>query len=314
MIWAAIFSLLLFSFVFSGIEAGVLSVSRVRLRHRIDAGDAAAARLERLLHDPAGVLITVLIVTNLMNISAIILGTQAIVTRIGLIGYPIALAFCLPLYLLALEMLPKSIFRRFPYRALAALSEPLRLANLILSPVVRAGQEISRQLLRRNHAQRQAFLERDDFKFLTAESERIGNLTKVQRELIHNLVDFQSLAAKDLMLPLARAQTVARDASLRSVIDLSKKLGVDKLAVSSMDGSIVGVVSAFEILVDHSAERKLGSYIRRILTITENEPAHAILAKMRAARAEVALVTTQDTKPCGVISLNDLMRRVARSR
>ena len=117
---------LLVSFIFSGIETGILSVNRVRLAHRAKQRDAAALKLERLLAHPDRLLITVLVVTNLANIFALVLGTLELVAVLGKRGYLAAFALYLPLYLLGLELLPKSLFRRFPYRALAALAEPLR--------------------------------------------------------------------------------------------------------------------------------------------------------------------------------------------
>ena len=74
---------------------------------------------------------TVLIVTNLMNIFALTLTTQEFVRWLGPRGYCLALVLALPVYLMGLELLPKSLFRRFPYRALAFLATPLRLADLL---------------------------------------------------------------------------------------------------------------------------------------------------------------------------------------
>ena len=96
MTWLAVALCLLVSFVFSGIEAGILSVNRVRLRHRVDElRDRAAIRLDRLLRDPERLLVTVLVVTNLMNIFAITLTAQEFVAWCGVWGYPAALRrFC----------------------------------------------------------------------------------------------------------------------------------------------------------------------------------------------------------------------------
>ena len=68
MTWILVFGCLAVSFVFSGIEAGILSVNRVRLRHRVKTRDRAAIRLKQLLTNPERFLVTVLIVTNLMKI------------------------------------------------------------------------------------------------------------------------------------------------------------------------------------------------------------------------------------------------------
>ena len=122
MIWIAILGCLVISFVFSGIEAGLLSVNRVRLKHRLKHRDKAAITLNRLLGHPERLLVTVLLVTNLMNIFAATLATQQAVAYLGDAGYFAALVLFLPVYLIGLELLPKSLFRRFPYRSLASLS------------------------------------------------------------------------------------------------------------------------------------------------------------------------------------------------
>src|SRR3712207_727485 len=98
MIWGAVLCCLLVSFLFSGIEAGILSVNRVRLKHRVKLRDRAALKLNRLLDNPERLLVTVLVVTNLMNISALLLTTQVLVARFGSSGYWYALAGSLPVY------------------------------------------------------------------------------------------------------------------------------------------------------------------------------------------------------------------------
>src|SRR4051812_26684912 len=165
MVWIAVALCLLISFIFSGIEAGILSVNRVRLAHREKSGDHAAAKLNRLLAEPERLLVTVLVVTNLMNISAVVLASQELVRLFGNWGYVIALAAFLPIFLFGIELLPKSLFRRFPFRALAALAEPLRLADLLLSPMHFVGWRATRMLFGRSTAPRQKlFVAREDFK------------------------------------------------------------------------------------------------------------------------------------------------------
>ena len=51
MIFLLLIVALLFSFLLSGMESAVLSVSRVRVRHAAEEDDAAAARLLPMLAD-----------------------------------------------------------------------------------------------------------------------------------------------------------------------------------------------------------------------------------------------------------------------
>ena len=82
MIWFAIVLCGVISFTFSGIEAGLLSVNRVRLKHRLKHRDGAAITLNLLLHHPERLLVTVLLVTNLMNIFAATLATLFILPSV----------------------------------------------------------------------------------------------------------------------------------------------------------------------------------------------------------------------------------------
>ena len=311
MTWLAVALCLLVSFVFSGIEAGILSVNRVRLRHRLELRDRAAIRLNRLLKQPERLLVTVLVVTNLMNIFAITLTTQEIVARCGVWGYPAALAAFLPVYLLGLELLPKSLFRRFPYRALAALTGPLRLADLLLSPMHAVGSALSRTLFKkRPEPQRKLFVAREDFKYLTIESERTGTLTKDERQMIHNVVDFRGVKAGDVMTPLAAVRTIDAQADIRELLAASRESGFERWPVIADGGEIAGLVLVFDVALDGRTGGPLESYQRRIVKVAENEPAYSVLRKLRAARITLAVVSDAAGKQVGVVAWEDLIRRL----
>ena len=311
MTWLAVALCLLVSFVFSGIEAGILSVNRVRLRHRLELRDRAAIRLNRLLKQPERLLVTVLVVTNLMNIFAISLTTQEIVARCGVWGYPAALAAFLPVYLLGLELLPKSLFRRFPYRALAALTGPLRLADLLLSPMHAVGSALSRTLFKkRPEPQGKLFVAREDFKYLTIESERTGTLTKHERQMIHNVVDFRGVRAGDVMIPLAEVRTIGTQADIGELLIASRETGLERWPVIADGGEIVGLVLVFDVALDGRTGGPLESYQRRIVKVVVNEPAYSVLRKLRAARITLAVVSDVAGKQVGVVAWEDLIRRL----
>ena len=69
MIWPLVALCWIISFLFAGIEAGLLALDPVRLRHRAKSGDRAARRLQEMLKQPERLLITVLLVTNAADIT-----------------------------------------------------------------------------------------------------------------------------------------------------------------------------------------------------------------------------------------------------
>lgn len=310
MIWIAIGLCLLVSFVFSGIEAGIFSVSRVRLAHHAKQKEPAALKLERLLSHPDRLLVTVLVVTNFANISALILVTTMLVERFGNNGYWIALAIYLPVFLLGLELLPKSLFRRFPYRALAAFAEPLRLANLLLSPMHILGEAVKRLAGGKEDALGQRlFLAREDFKYLAEEGERAGTLGKAESALITNVVDFRGTTATDVMIPLDPARTLNLGTSVSELLQRSAEKHQDRWLVGDDGGAIIGVVSAFDVLMGGRRDVNISAYTRRVVTVSPNEPAQSVLTKLRAARTTVAVVRGANG-PIGRLTWEDLIRRL----
>ena len=319
MIWIAVALCMLVAFTFAGIEAGILSVNRVRLRHQLKLGDKAAAKLTRLLERRERLLATVLLVTNFMNICALILATQEIVRLFGKPGYLIAVVVCLPLYLLGFELLPKSLFRRFPYRALAALSEPLRLTELLFSPVVAAGARIGSLLLNQSEPeQRKLFGAREDFKYFAVESERLGAITKTEREMIHNIVDFRGVTVRDVMVPMEKVRAIRDEVTVGELIAFSRQTHIDRMPVLDAAGRIAGMVNVFDTLIETSGVRAIGTsrvraFQRRIVTVRDTAPAYEAFRRLRAARAHVAVVADDSGAQLGIVTVEDLVKRLVSS-
>lgn len=311
MIWLGILACLVVSFVFSGIEAGILSVNRVRLKHRVKMKDRAAIKLNRLLSHPERVLITVLVVTHLMNITAIIFISQEMVRYFDAWGYAITFAAFLPIYLFVLELLPKSLFRRFPYRALAYLTEPLRLADLLLSPMHWVGSRVSAWVLRKKSAeQKKLFVAREDFKYLTIESERTGAISSEERAMIHNVIDFRAVTAGQVMIPIQSVQTIPASASVPELVEKSDATGFDRWPVVAADGRITGIVNLLDIALDQRRNGPVELYQRRIVRVSPETPAFAILRRLRAARLTMAVVNDPAGQPVGIVSSEDLVKRL----
>src|SRR4029450_2364745 len=183
MIAFAIFCCWIVSFFFNGIESGLLSIDPVRLRQNVKRRVSAAMRLNRLLKRPERLLVTVLLVTNAADIIGLLLLTRQLVRAFGNLGFLLALIAALPIYIFVLGVLPKSLFRRFPFRALATLAGLLEITSTLLWPILELGARLGRLVLRRKASARRLFAGREDLKQIAAESEREGSLTAAERAM-----------------------------------------------------------------------------------------------------------------------------------
>jgi CBS domain containing-hemolysin-like protein len=302
------------SFLFNGIEAGLASVDPVRLRHNVKRNRPEALRLDRLLKTPERLLVTVLLVTNLADIVGLLLLTRFFVLRYHTAGFLFSIAISIPIYLFVLNVLPKSLFRRFPFRALAALSRFLEITTALLSPLMGIGALLGHVLLPKGAKRRaRLFGGRDELKQITAQSEREGSLTATERAMIHNVVDFQNVTARDVMKPLSKIESLNSDSTVDDALNLSRATNFDRLPVIDKDGDALGLVNVFDILLDKERSQSISRYLRRMVTVQESEPAARAVQRLRAARLGMAAVVDQKRKLIGFVASEDLIARLVRA-
>ena len=304
---------LLVSFLYSGIEAGLTSLSRPRLRSRIHQGDRAAIRLGRLLAHPGRLLATVLLVTNFADVAALVILTHALYLRGGGWGCAAAGAIMLPVYLLGLQILPKSLFRRFPYRALVALVGLLETTSKFLWPLLALGSRLTPASPASPDGKRGLFAARDDLKILAAEGERAGALSAAERGMIHNVIDFSTVPARELMRPMAGTMAMRADLRVADLLAFAREGQLDHVPVLDAAGKVVALVDVFALLLDRDPARLAAAYLRRPpLVVTPEEPALRVLRRLRASRLGVAAVLDGEARFAGIVRASDLAQRLVR--
>jgi len=313
MTWFVLVLCLATSFFFSGTEAGILSLNRLRLRHLARQRDRAAVHLEQVLEQPARLLVTVLIVTSLLNILALVLLANALVGWFGWTGYFLTLLVALPLFLVAVELLPKAVFRRIPYKQLASLAILLVGASMILTPAIYLGSLFAKNVLRLKRP-REIFVAREDLKYVTSEIERMGMLSSIERQMIHNVVDFRSIKVSDVMVPITAVVTVRLETTIEQLLEIFRRSGFDRYPVMNEVGKIVGVVTVFDLIVDRPAISTVREYLRRILTVRPDEQAALVLRRLRASPINLAAVVDESGITVGIVSVEDLINPLVKVR
>jgi putative hemolysin len=299
------------SFFFNGIESGLLSIDPVRLRQNVKRRVPTALQLNRLLKRPERLLATVLLVTNAADILALLMLTSELFRWYGYAGFLFALIIALPVYLFLLSVLPKSLFRRFPFRALARLAGVLEFTSILFSPLLELGARLGKLLLPGQAGKRgRLFAARDELKQITTESEREGALTATERAMIHSVVDFRGSKVRDVMVPSAKVAALRPGASTREALELGASTGLDRLPVLAPDGQPAGLVNVLDILLERDGPKPLGEYVQPIVTTTDNEPTYRVMQQLRGERLGLAAVVDRKYNFRGIVTVEDLIRRL----
>jgi CBS domain containing-hemolysin-like protein len=270
-----------------------------------------ALKLNHLLKQPERLLATVLLVTNAADIVALLLLTSQLVRWYGYTGFLFAVVIALPVYLFVLSVLPKSLFRRFPFRALARLAGVLEFTSILFSPLLELGARLGKLLLPGHAGKRgRLFAAREELKQITTESELEGGLTATERAMIHSVVDFRGSKIRDVMLPAAKVAALQSDASTEEALELSASTGLDRLPLLAPNGQPAGLVNVLDILLDRNGNKPLGEYVRRIVTTMDDEPTYRVMQQLRGARLGLAAVVDRKNKFRGIVAIEDLVRRL----
>jgi len=73
------------------------------------------------------------------------------------------------------------------------------------------------------------------------------------------------------------------------------------------------LINVLDILLDQSGDKPLSSYVRRIVTTNEEQPAYRLAQQLRAARLGLAAVLDQNTNLRGIVTVEDLIQRLVSS-
>ncbi len=136
---------LVLSGFFSASETAFIALPRARLMHLVRSGRPGADRVSHIIQRPERFLATVLLGNNLVNTAAAALATVLALNLIDNKGLSVlaATAGVTTILLLFGETVPKNIAWRRSERVAFAVSRPIRLVELALSPVVTLLQAFS---------------------------------------------------------------------------------------------------------------------------------------------------------------------------
>ena len=186
------------------------------------------------------------------------------------------------------------------------------LADGLLSAALGAGSVIYNILFsKREKGLKKVFIAREDFKFITLESERNGVLSSFERRMIDHVIDFQAVTVRQVMQPVAALRMIRAGMTVDEVLEISLGAHVDHLPVVSEAGVITGLVNVFELLVDSKGgSESIATCVRRILSVAPDEPAYGVMRKLRAARTKMAAVIDINAGLVGFVASEELIKRL----
>lgn len=294
------------AFVLSGVESALLTISRVRTRHAVEAGDKAAARLLLLLEHRVELLHVVTALNHSFTLLGFVITASRLVIWLGPWGWLVTLLVATPVFLVALELLPKQLFHRYPLGLLRLLTPPLALLLKVARPWLWLGHLFESRVL--NDVPEEG--DQRSMASLATSIDALGVLRPAVGGMLQQAGRLQKVCSCEAMIPLKNVTALFPEMPLNSALVLCREQNHAWRPVMGTDGTLLGWLDVASLPSRIPADKMVRQFMRPLSQMRTTESALRCLQTLRRRNEPIAAVINEAGEAVGVISQQSLLHIV----
>ena len=327
---------------FAGAEVSLLSVRQSRLRQLAEQGHAGAQAALNLLSNPGRLLSVTQVGVTLASLGLgwagedtlyqILIGMLHPVTNpttakfLHALSLVISFLFISYLHVVVGEVLPKNLAIAKADRLAALVAPALLLFDRISLPFVVVLERSAGALMRAlglgsgAHAGGHS---PEELKMIVSASRGLGYLPEFQEDIIHRVLDLETVVVREIMVPRQNFVSVASDAGLDQVLRTMIKEGHSRLpVVEAASDKIPGVLHYKDLLPVWEERRRairsgrtarpfrVARLLRPYLVVPETKPVSQMLEEFRKGHSHMAMVVDEFGTILGLLTVEDVLEQL----
>jgi CBS domain containing-hemolysin-like protein len=315
---------------FVAAEFALVTVDRVEIDRRAEAGDRRARTVRQALRELSfqlsgaqlGITIAALLTGYLAEPALAKLFAPAIRPIAGdntrTITTILALVLATLLSMLFGELVPKNAALARPMKAALATAGPMRAFSSTLTWVIRALNNSANWVVRRLGIEPQEELASarspEELGLLAAISARAGALRSDTAMLLQRTIRFGDKRAAEAMTPRVDVVGLRSTASVAELLDAARETGRSRFPVyeETVDliTGVAGVTDALGVPPVNRSTTTVAAVAREPVYVPESLDLDGVLAALRAADADLAIVVDEYGGTDGVVTIEDLVEEL----
>ena len=320
----AIFVLLALSGFFSGSETALTAASRARMHALEKEGDKRAAAVNRLISNREGLIGSILLGNNVVNILASVLATSLFTQLFGQGGMAMAMATGVMtiLVLVFAEVMPKTYAIGRPDAMAMSVAGIISVLVAVASWIVTAIQAIVSVTLKLVGlgAPAEAITADEEIRGAIDLHAFEGGVDAADRQRLVGALDLKELTVEDVMIHRKNIKMLSADLDPRQMV--MKALASPHTRIPLYRGEkeeIVGILHAKDLLRaiiplgGNLASLDLDSIMRKPWFVPETTPVQDQLDAFLKERSHFALVIDEYGELQGLITLEDILEEIVGS-
>jgi len=319
--------LLGFSAFFSGAETALFSLTRTEVR-RMRHGTPGERIAARLLQEPQHLLAALLVGNLLVNILLASIIASLFHRLFGDHGVGAAVLLSTFLLLIFGEVTPKTVAARHAHIYARTAAIPLWIFSRIITPVRHLLGAVTTAVLRLfglSDVKSWGTMTHDDLRAALSVSEMHGVTRKSERDVAERILEFQSIEARDLMVPRPDIDAVEDCVTVRDAFAKACRERREHVPVYHEDlDDIWGVLNVARLPAWRGRpemDRPLADFrappggtvaarprpVDAVAVVPESAGLDIVLHRLQEQRTELAVVVDEFGGTSGVLSLDDIL-------
>lgn len=231
-----------------------------------------------------------------------------------------ALMLAVPMVLLNLifgELVPKSFASLHPHRVALALYRFIKVAAAFFALPASMVVAIANLLTSRFGGKVSLGIDNpaeEEIKSLVDSAEETGAIEEDEKVLLHSVFEFTDTVAREVMTPRVDLDAMPVSSDPVEVVKIIQETGHSRIPLyEGTDDQIVGIVHAKDLLMamlQGDANLSLRNLMRPAITVTENMDLHDLLAELRAAKSQMAIVQDEFGGTAGIVTTEDIVEEL----
>ncbi len=302
-------ALIFLSGFFSSAETALFSISKAKAVHLAKQEGLTNALIKKMKDDPHRLLSTILIGNNLANVGASALATAITLNLVASNAVGIATGIMTFLILIFGEIFPKSVATRNNILIAKLVIIPLYWLSLLFTPIILMLNFIPKltgKLKRKPHVTEEELLT-----FVEVVKEE-GGIEEAEKELIHNIFEFDDTSASEIMTPRADMFIINGDAPFN--LEEIAKSGFTRFPVIEGDiDHIIGILNIKDLLMHQMTCEALidvKKIMREPYFVPENIKLDRLLQQFKRRKQHMAIVVDEHGGVSGLITLEDALEEI----
>jgi CBS domain containing-hemolysin-like protein len=337
-----LFLLLAVNSFFAAAEVALVSVRRTRMRQLAAAGDARALLVLKLLEAPDRMLSATQMGVTLASLGLGWAGEETVYRLVQplldrvlsreyeQLGHVVSFAFSFSaitfLHMVLGEVVPKNLAIERSERLALAVATPLeyfaKATGLFVSAVRNTAERLSRLIGLKLSAGEDGFTA-EELKLIVSVSKKEGEQAQRQEEMIHRVIDFYDLTAREVMVPRQEMVALPSDAGPDQVIDTIVRSRHSRIPIyeESVD-NVIGVIYAKEVwtfvqkirrwqaLARPAPTFKLRSFLHPVEFVPETKMLHELLSEFQHRHFQMAMIVDEFGTVVGLATIEDALEQI----